>query len=205
MALIRKATQPPAPTADVADPLCLLQAPDPSTRAHAAQRLALQPGDATVAAALLDTLAGEPEAAVRERLLTALIVHADTGVAARLAVLLRQADAPRRTELVDALRQMPDAFHPLVPGLLADPDPDLRIHVLSTLDECPAPQVRQWLVAVLEHDPHVNVCAGAVEILARIGEPAQLPALHRLKARFPDAAFIAFAADLAAARIQGHA
>jgi hypothetical protein len=63
------------------------------------------------------------------------------------------------------------------------------------------PQAPRWLEAVLRSDPHVNVCAAAVEGLAEMGGPASRPALAALPERFPGEPFIAFAVQAALSRI----
>jgi hypothetical protein len=74
------------------------------------------------------------------------------------------------------------------------------VQVLSALPHARAPD---WLVDVVASDPHVNVCAAAVDCLAEVGDPAALSALKALPARFPGEPFIAFAVATAIRRIDG--
>jgi hypothetical protein len=61
--------------------------------------------------------------------------------------------------------------------------------------------VESWLIEVIEADPHVNVCATAVDLLGEVGSAAAREALLGLKDRFPDEPYVHFAADLALRRI----
>jgi hypothetical protein len=61
--------------------------------------------------------------------------------------------------------------------------------------------VEAWLIAVIERDPHLNVCATAVDLLGEVGADAAREPLARLKARYADEPYIQFAADLALKRI----
>ena len=52
-------------------------------------------------------------------------------------------------------------------------------------------------------DPHVNVCAAAVDGLTEVGGPDALPDLEDLRDRFAGNAFMEFAIDAASRRIRG--
>ena len=56
---------------------------------------------------------------------------------------------------------------------------------------------------MLTHDPHINVVAAALEVLAEVGTPQACQALQLARQRFADDPFIGFAADLAQQRIEG--
>jgi HEAT repeat protein len=86
-------------------------------------------------------------------------------------------------------------------SLLADPDSDLRIFAVNILESLRHPEVEQWLAQVIEQDPHVNVCATAVDLLGEVGSAAALEPLRRLKQRFAAEPYIQFAADLAIKRV----
>jgi HEAT repeat protein len=87
--------------------------------------------------------------------------------------------------------------------MLADPDSDVRIFAINVLAALPHPMVPKWLRHVVTTDPHVNVCAEALDALAEVGEPDAIPALEALGDRFRDVAFIQFAVDAAVRRIRG--
>jgi HEAT repeat protein len=88
-------------------------------------------------------------------------------------------------------------------ALLADQDSDLRICAVNILESLRHPQVEEWLIEVIEGDPHLNVCGTAVDLLGETGSPGALAALDRLKKRFPDEPYIQFAADMAIKHIGG--
>jgi len=91
---------------------------------------------------------------------------------------------------------------PVLRTLLADPDPDVRIFVVNILDSERHPEAESWLIDVIERDAHVNVCATAVDLLCEVGTEAAIDPLVRLKERFRSEAYIQFAADLALKRIR---
>ncbi|EZP48652.1 HEAT repeat domain-containing protein [Sphingomonas sp. RIT328] len=151
-------------------------------------------------APLCARLAIETAASVREAIVATLIRRRSTAVVTALLPLLRSDEAPQRNAALEALAAMPDEVAPHVEPLLRDADPDVRIFTANLLGVLPHPQAEAWLLTALADD-HVNVCAAAIDGLAEIGSAAALPALRALPARFPDDSFIAFAAAVAAQRI----
>ena len=143
----------------------------------------------------------ETEVSVREVILTTLTRLGDEIAVAGLVQCLRSEDAALRNEALEAMKQLPAEVAPIMQGLLADSDPDVRIFAVNILETLCHPDVETWLIAVLETDPHINVCATAVDLLVEVGTPAARPALFQLLSRFPDEPFIQFAADLALRRI----
>jgi HEAT repeat protein len=119
-----------------------------------------------------------------------------------LVKCMRSEDAVLRNEAIEAMKLLPQAVAPIMPSLLTDADSDMRISAVNILESLKHPDVERWLCEVIERDPHVNVCATAVDLLGEVGSAAALPSLLQLKARFADQAYIAFAADLAIKRIQ---
>jgi HEAT repeat protein len=107
-----------------------------------------------------------------------------------------------RNEAIEAMKNLPDAVAPIMAGLLADPDPDVRIFAVNILESLRHPDVEQWLIEVISEDEHINVCATAVDLLGEVGSEAAVPALEALKARFPNEPYIVFSADLALKRIR---
>lgn len=151
---------------------------------------------------LVQRLKLEPEGSVREVILTSLTRLADPAVITGLIDCLRSEDAALRNEVVDAMRQLPDEVAPVMRGLLGDADPDLRIFAVNILDSLRHPRVEQWLIEVIEGDPHLNVCATALDLLVEVGGEAAVEPLCRLKGRFGSEPYIQFAADLALKRIR---
>jgi hypothetical protein len=66
---------------------------------------------------------------------------------------------------------------PVLRSLLADPDPDVRIFVVNILDSERHPEVESWLIEVIETRSHVNVCATAVDLLCEVGTEAAIDRL----------------------------
>jgi HEAT repeat protein len=189
------------PGADAHHPAALLaalHAAEPSQRRQAARALAAHPA---AAADLCARLAVETAASVRSVILTSLIAIRSDAVVRGLLPCLRSEDAALRNAVIEALPRMPEALAPHVRALLEDHDSDVRIFAVNVLAALAHPQAPRWLEAVLRCDPHVNVCAAAVEGLAELGDAASIPALAALPARFPGEPFIAFAVKAALARI----
>jgi HEAT repeat protein len=175
-----------------------LSDPDPSARRWAARDLAECPDASTT---LIKQLRREMDASVREIILTSLTRRGDEDAVAGLVECLRSEDASLRNEAIEAMKLLPAEVAPIMGGLLSDGDPDVRIFAVNVLESLRHENVEKWLKEVIEHDPHVNVCATAVDLLGEVGTPYSREALENLKARFPDQPYIRFAADIALKRI----
>jgi HEAT repeat protein len=152
-------------------------------------------------AALLSRLQRETEVSVREVILTALMRIADPAAIAGLVACLRSEDANLRNEAIEAMKTLPVEVAPIMRTLLIDQDPDVRIFAINILESLRHPDVETWLVDVIEHEPMVNVCGTAVDLLSEVGSSASYEPLKRLKARFAAEPYIQFAAALALKRI----
>jgi HEAT repeat protein len=183
---------------DCAGLLDELRADNASARRWAARDLADFP-EATDA--LVKRLKCETDASVREAILTTLTCLADPMAVAGLVECLRSEDAALRNEVIEAMKELPDEVAPIMSGLLADHDPDVRIFAVNILESLRHRQVEAWLIKVIEQDPHINVCATALDLLGEVGTSASRSALESLKARFSGEPYICFAADLAIKRI----
>lgn len=155
----------------------------------AARALADDPSGAN---ALAVALPGEPEARVREAILTSLIRHGEAGVGAVLP-LVRSDDAKLRTEALDALRAMPAAMQPYLQELLADPDADVRLLACDLARVLPGAEASRMLCELLDRESEVNVCGAAIDTLAEVGGPDALAALARCGERFANEPFLDFA------------
>lgn len=191
----------PAAAADGGDWLALLNDADPAQRRRAAHALGAPAsvGERPDAVpALSARLAGEEDPSVREALLTAL-VRAGTGQAAEALVpYLANEDVGLRNGVIESLQQMPAAVvMPEIAPLLEAADSDLRIFAAQLVGKLSHPDRLGLLAGVIDRDPHVNVCLSAVEALMESGDPAALPVVERLGARFPDDPFVAFSVDAA--------
>lgn len=165
-----------------------------TTRRWAARDLVNCPSSA---AALVARLKVETELSVREVILTTLTQLGDAVAVAGLVDCLRSEDASLRNEAIEAMKQLPDEVALIMRGLLGDADSDVRIFAVNVLESLRHPDVESWLIDVIQRDPHVNVCATAVDLLSEVGTSAAVGALDALKVRFPDEPYIKFAANLA--------
>lgn len=206
MALIKKTDlAPPAQEQEVGAAqrdfeglLELLQQADPAQRRWAVQDLAAYPQASPVLVAQVER---EADLSVREVIFSSLIRMGDEAAVAGLVSCLKSEDAGLRNEAIEALKQLPREIEPLLSTLLHDPDPDVRIFVVNVLESLRHPLVEQWLIEVIRADPHVNVCATAVDLLGEVGVKEAIPALQELKQRFANEPYIQFAADIALKRI----
>lgn len=182
---------------------------DADVRRHAARAFVEFGGDPAV---LCRHLEDEDNLAVIEMAMTTLMDVAtgpDSDGAARrdtveaLASLLRCHNASVRAQTLSALQVMPDETARLVPDLLADPDPDVRILTANLLQDLPHPDTQVWLRAILRSETHVNVCMAAVEALAETGTPEMVGDLVGLVDRFPDQPFVAAAVAQVRRLIEG--
>lgn len=183
-----------------ADLLRDLEQGDATTRRGAARALIACPG---ASAALVDRLVREEDRPVRDVIVTSLIRLGDPIAVVGLVECLRSDDASLRNAAIEALKQLPDAVAPIIEGLLTDVDADVRIFAVNVLESLRHPGVEAWLVAVIDADAQVNVCATAVDLLAEVGSDAAVEALVRLQGRFDREPYIQFAAGLALKRIRG--
>jgi HEAT repeat protein len=176
-----------------------LEDSDATVRRHAAQRITSCLDAATM---LVSRLKREQNTAVREAILNSLLRLHDPSIGSGLAECLRSEDAALRNDVIEAFKQLGGEVAPILRSLLADPDPDVRIFVVNILNSERHPDVEQWLIEVIERDAHLNVCATAVDLLCEVGTEASIDPLLHLKARFAHEAYIQFAANLALKRIR---
>jgi HEAT repeat protein len=148
-------------------------------------------------------VASEPDDAVVEAIFTTLIRQRGHEVVQGLVPYLRSEDAALRNQAVAALQSMPDDVGPYMELLVEDVDPDVRIFAINILGNLHHPLAHVWLQQVIEQDENPNVCATAVDVLAEVGEEAQVPALEALPGRFDNEPFFRFVVDTAVRRIRG--
>jgi len=188
------------PARDLATLLADLSADESSVRRAAARGLTAHP---EAAMDLCDRLEVEVSPSVRAAILTTLVHLQSPEVAVRLASHLRSDDASLRNAAIEALQEMPDAIAVHLQDLLADDDSDVRIFAVNILAALRHVRAPQWLAEVIRSDPHINVCAAAVDGLAEVGGPEVLSDLEALRIRFEGNAFMAFAIDAVICRIRG--
>ncbi|MFA7241171.1 MAG: HEAT repeat domain-containing protein [Sulfuricellaceae bacterium] len=175
-----------------------LENANPTARRWAARDLTDCPA---ASAALVNRLQREEDVSVREVILSTLTSLGDEVAVAGLVGCLRSEGAALRNEAIEAMKQLPDEVAPIMRGLLADANPDVRIFAVNILESLRHPKVESWLIAVIDNDPQLNVCATAVDLLGEVGSLAAREPLLRLKARYADEPYIQFASDLALERI----
>lgn len=163
---------------------------DVDARRRAALELA---GDVEAVSELLAQLADEDNYAVRQAIVSSLAAIGGQSVVEGVLAYLRSDDASLRNDVIDLLKDQPDAIAPYMPKLLADPDPDVRIFAVNILESLKHPKVLDWLIAVIETDRHINVCATAVDLIGEVGDLRARVPLARLEERFADEPFIMFA------------
>jgi HEAT repeat protein len=118
-----------------------------------------------------------------------------------LLAMLRSDQSALRTGALDGLRMMGSAVRDVLPRLLSDADPDIRLLSCELARGLPAEEATTALCALLAGEQDVNVCAAAVDVLAEVGTPSARPALAQCAARFSQNAFLAFAVKVAIDRI----
>jgi len=190
-----------APPADERSPETLVAAlrtaPSETARRSAALELGAMPDPASgvAAMALGECLGRETSPRVREAIVTALVGIGTEAAAAALAVHLHGEDAALRNDAIEGLRQIGAAAAPHVEQLLGSPDPDVRIFAINVLEAIRHASAAVWLRRVLAHDTEMNVGLAAVEAMAQVGGPEDVPCLRAFAARFADEPFVAFAVN----------
>jgi HEAT repeat protein len=120
-------------TRECPDLLAALEVENPTTRRWAARDLVNCPD---VAGALVDRLKREDDLSVREVILTTLTRLGNATAVAGLVDCLRSENVALRNEAIEAMKELPDEVAPIMHGLLADPDPDVRIFAVNILGSC---------------------------------------------------------------------
>ncbi|WP_433296675.1 HEAT repeat domain-containing protein [Actinoplanes sp. CA-030573] len=198
MGLVRKKTPEPEELEQeqpsTADLLAQLDDPDPDRRREAALGL---DGVAEAVGPLLDRVAQEEEAAVRDAILTTLAAHDTDEVAAGLAVHLATDEAGLRTAVAEALATMPVSTPAIIPRLIQDPDHDVRVMTAMVLADLPHPASLTWLAEMIRDDTHPNVVASAIDALLPSIGPEHTELLERAVRRFPNDPFLRFTVEAA--------
>jgi HEAT repeat protein len=174
-----------------------LESADDDVR-RAAVRLATRLGEAEVLARHLED---ERDAGLREAILTSLVRIGGVKAARPLIQMLSTEDALLRSAVIETLQSMGEAVVPEIERLLDDENPDLRIYAVNIIHSMCSTRAPDIALGVIATDPHVNVCAAAVDILAEVGRPEMADELRAVADRFPDQQFLAFAVRAAIKRI----
>lgn len=183
---------------DIAGLLQQLHDADPSVRRWAVRDLAHEP---EARWALCQALEAESDHTVRTAICTALEQLGGDIVVTRLIALLRSDDTHLRNAAIEVLKQLPEDMAPQMQAILHDPDSDVRIFAVDVLESLRHPDVETWLLDVVAHDPHVNVVASALNVLAEVGTEATLAVIDAVPARFSDDPYVCFAVAAVKKRI----
>ena len=186
------------PEGGLASRVAALGSPDAEARWSAARALG---GCADAVPALAAALRTERVARVREAIMTALMRIGDAASVMALLPYLRSQDAGERAATIEALQVLPQAIMPFMATLLGDGDSDVRILATELARNMPAADATHILCGLLEHEPHPNVCAAAIDVLAEVGTRDAVPALRTCAERFAGTPFLPFAVSTAIARI----
>ena len=205
MGLVRRNAEPRTPEAVAEAPsvetlLSRLDDPDPECRREAALGL---DGVAEAISALLTRVGVEPEPAVRDAVLTTLAAQDTTAVACVLAGHLASDDAGLRTAVAETMAAMPRSVPALVPGLIADPDHDVRVMTAMVLADLRHPEALSWLAAMIADDPHPNVVTAAIDAILPLAGAEHVALLEAAMRRFPDDPFLRFTVEKALPRLTG--
>jgi HEAT repeat protein len=152
-------------------------------------------------ARLVSRLKIEDNANVRTAILDTLAQISDDIAITGIVECLRSDEASLRNEAIEVLKNIPEQVAPIIDSLLNDDDSDVRIFAVNILESLHHEDVEKWLIQVIEHDDHVNVCATAVDLLSEVGTEIAVKALENLKIRFADEPYICFTTDLALKRL----
>jgi HEAT repeat protein len=176
-----------------------LNAEQANLRRQAVLALAEYP---SAVSALMQLLSHENDLTVQEAIFTTLSLIGTPDVVQALMPLLSSESAYLRNNAAEVLQQLPAQIAAYIPELLSNKNPDVRILAINILANLKHPDTPRWLQGIIERDPHVNVCATAVDLLIELGSTETIPALEGLSNRFPDEPFIQFAVTTAINRIQ---
>lgn len=202
MGFIKRTNPQDAPAVDTPPDcqqvLVQLNQSDPVLRRRAAHAAVNCPG---VSAALVAQLNKETDSAVRGALLSSLTRIADESAITGLANCLRSEDTALRNETIDAMKILNEVAAPVIRQLLKDTDPDVRIFAVNILESLKHPEVEHWLIEVISTDPHINVCATAVDLLGEVGTEQARASLEQLALRFAQEPYIQFAIRVALRRL----
>ncbi|RYG37015.1 MAG: HEAT repeat domain-containing protein [Burkholderiales bacterium] len=198
MPLIRRGppANPPASSTPVTPP-GLLETGSTSERWAAARALGQV---ASAAQSLARALRTEKASEVRQAIFTSFVLIRTREAAEALASFIGSDDAELRTGALDALGAMMDVARPLLPALLNDADPDVRLLACELVRPLDPTDGTALLCRMLETEQQPNVCGAAVDVLSEIGLVSAVAALRQSAERFAGDAYLGFAIADAIAR-----
>ncbi len=117
--------------------------------------------------------------------------------------LLKLHNAYIRNLAIAVLQDYGEAIKYYIVKFLIGDDRDLRIFAINVLGDVNFPESRDMLVELLEGESDVNVAMTAVDYMAEIGEPEDIPLLESLKVHFNHDPYVEFGVDNAIRMIRG--
>ena len=121
----------------------------------------------------------------------------------KIMELLKLQNAYIRNLGISMLRNFGDAIKYYIVKFLIGDDRDLRIFAINVLGDVNFASSRDMLIELLESEEDINVAMTAVDYMAEIGEPEDIPLLESLKERFEGDVYAEFAIDGAITLIEG--
>ncbi|MBE0499507.1 MAG: HEAT repeat domain-containing protein [Campylobacterales bacterium] len=116
--------------------------------------------------------------------------------------LLKLQNAYVRNLGISILQDYGEAIRYYIVKFLIGDDYDLRIFAINVLGDVNFAQSRDMLVELLENEQKINVAMTAIDYMAEIGQPEDVPLLRRVKERFKDDSYAQFAIDAAIESIE---
>jgi len=201
MPFIKRGAATSVPDSDADNPAAhveRLNSADAEIRWAAARALG---GQADAVPALAAALGAEKVQRVREAIMTALMRVGNEASVMALLPYIRSQDAGQRATAIEALQALPNAIMPFMPALLGDAETDVRILATELARNMEANDATRVLCELIDSEPHPNVCAAAIDVLAEVGTRDAIPTLKACAERFAGTPFLPFAVSTTIARI----
>lgn len=116
--------------------------------------------------------------------------------------LLKLSNAYIRNLGIGILQDYGPAIKYYIVKFLIGDDYDLRIFAINVLGDVNFAESREMLIELLEGEENINVAMTAVDYMAEIGQPEDVPLLREVKERFKDESYAQFAIDAAIESIE---
>ena len=116
--------------------------------------------------------------------------------------LLKLSNAYVRNLGIGILQDFGPAIKYYIVKFLIGDDYDLRIFAINVLGDVNFPESRDMLIELLEQEENINVAMTAVDYMAEIGQPEDVPLLKKVAERFKDESYAQFAIDAAIKSIE---
>lgn len=144
---------------------------------------------------LLSQIEIETDPSVIEALFSSIQGMCDESIAEVFLEKLKSEDAQIRNATIELFQNRPELFAHHVKNLMVDDDVDTRIFAADIIGAISHPDAKLWLHEMALNDDDINVVGTAIDKLNEVGDRSSIPILQEVKARFPKASYIQFAAD----------